>query len=377
MIRNLGGLGQGDRVLDHGVLGDVGIEHGLAPGVVIAGTSDFNGQLVARNSELRQGSVGGLGLVPARSSAGVLDPGNKPVIHVISQRLLRLCNVGQFRETLIASVEEWHFASVRCADSWDANDVVVVTEPTVHPGRLLVRTDVDQVVSGTEESSVSVRGTAHEGHRFIVRGVVGGQELVIRHVSHVGIEGVNPLGEIGVLTGVNHTEELALLVGVADNQGKRLGVVASSEARLVVREAGDVVHDRREPGVGGRIEVGRLDRVHIHFTKTIQGRVAGVTAECHTSGFNVPSHLSQGDAGRGDGGSRLGIGGHFDRTRQECLGMIPQVMINLHCDQISHRDNLPRRMAIGTEGFVNYLHEQRRRSDHLKQCGSYRHQILQ
>jgi hypothetical protein len=84
----------------------------LTSSVIVVRVRELDCELVAGYTQLRDRARFGCYFVPSRPSRGVLDPGHKPVVLVVSQCLFCLCNVTDGVEALVTAKEEWDLSAV-------------------------------------------------------------------------------------------------------------------------------------------------------------------------------------------------------------------------------------------------------------------------
>jgi hypothetical protein len=289
------------------VLGLKRVVNRLATTVVGGSVANLDRKLVTRNTELSESTRLGLDLRPARSSGGVLDPFDEPVVHGVGKCLLSSGDVGQGCETLVSTKEEGDLGAVGGSANDAADDVAVFAEETVSPSALLGATEVNEVIDRAEEASVSILGTAHSRDRSVVGNVVSSNQLLVRDMSDISIEGVDPGAEVGVLATVNQTEDDTLTIGVTGQERNVRGVVASSEATGIVREASDLVNDGREPGIIRLVKVGSLNVVDALGAKAV--KLTNTSTAANIGSDDIKTLIE-----RGDSRARLSVSAHLDGT---------------------------------------------------------------
>jgi hypothetical protein len=289
------------------VLGLKRVVNRLATTVVGGSVANLDRKLVTRNTELSESARLGLDLCPARSSGRVLDPFDEPIVHGVSKCLLSSGDVGQSCETLISTEKEGDLSAVGGSANNAADDVAVFAEETVGPSALLGAAKVDKVVDRAEEAGISILSTAHSRDRSVVRNVVSSNQLLVRDMGDISIEGVDPRAEVGVLATVDQTENHTLAVGVTGQERNVRSVIASSEATSVVGEASDLVNDRREPRIVGRVEISGLNVVDALSAKAV--KLTNTSTTTNVGSDNVKTLVE-----RGDSRTRLSVSAHLDGT---------------------------------------------------------------
>lgn len=207
----------------------------------------------------------------------------------------------------MSTKEERNLSTVSGSTNNAANNIAVLAEETVGPGVLLAAAEIEEIVDRAEETSISILGTAHGRDRSVVGNVVSGNQLGVRDVSDISIEGVDPRAEVGVLATVNQTENDTLAVRVTGQERNVRSVLACSEATGVVGETSDLVNDGREPGIVRRIPVGSLNVVDALGAKAVELTNTGTATDVGSD--NVKTLVE-----RGDGRARLSVSTHLDGT---------------------------------------------------------------
>jgi hypothetical protein len=289
------------------ILGLKRVVNRLATAVVGGSVANLDGELVTRNTKLSESARLGLDLCPARSSGGVLDPFDEPVVHGVGKCLLSSGDVGESCETLVSTEEEGDLSAVGGSANNAADNVAVFAEEAVGPSALLGTTEVNEVVDRAEEAGVSVLSTAHGRDGSVVRNVVSSNQLLIRNVGNISIEGVDPRAEVGVLATIDQTKDDALAIRITGQERDVRSVLASSKATGVVREASDLVNDRREPGIETRVKACSLDIVDALGAKAV--KLTNTSTTTDIGGDNVKTLVE-----RGDSRARLGVSTHLDGT---------------------------------------------------------------
>jgi hypothetical protein len=172
-------------------------------------------ELIARHADLDKRTRLRRDLVPPGAGGGVLDPLDEPAVDGVGESLLLRRHVGEAGEALVAAVEERNLSAVRGRRVGRADDVVVGAEEPVGPRVLLSAAHVGQVVHGADEPGVAVLGAAAEGVAGKVEAGVSVDERAVGDVGDVGVEGVDPGAEVGVLGALDDAEDGAFAVGGA------------------------------------------------------------------------------------------------------------------------------------------------------------------
>lgn len=186
---------------------------------------------------------------------------------VISQSLLirrHLLSV----EDLVSAEEVRDLSAV--GGCGDGQTLRVLGKEAVDPGVLLRAAEIKEVVHGAEEASVAVLGTAHFRNGGVIGLVVCVEENILGDLGDIGVESVEPLAEVGVLTTVHKTEEGALEVGVTSQERHMRGVFALGKTSLVILVTSLLINDRGEPGVVGGVELLRLEGVDVNLAETVK-----------------------------------------------------------------------------------------------------------
>jgi hypothetical protein len=290
--------------------------YSLADSVELAAGSLATGKLVTGNSKL-DNFLSLVNCVPARSSSGVLDPLNKPVVDGIGKSLLGLGDTLESGEALIATVEERNLSAMGRSSVGGSNNIVILAEEAVDPCLLVLTSHVEEVVNGAVEAGIAVLDTAAERLGGIVIGVVRLDQRLIRNMSTISIEGVDPRAEVAVLSAVDETKDGALSIG-GTSQHRDMGrVVSGSEAGRVVGEAGDIINDGSEPSVEGGVEVLGFEVKDVLAAEAVKLTVTALGAT-NFLGDGIKSLINGSVSGAGHG-----VGTHLDGTLEEGVRVVP------------------------------------------------------
>jgi hypothetical protein len=320
--------------LDDGVLGEVRLvdlghvsilfckndlgtgTYSLADSIELAAGSLATGKFITGNSKLNHllSLVNG---IPTRSSSGVLDPLNEPVVDRIGKSLLSLGDTLEGGEALIAAMEERNLSTVGRSSVGGSNNIVVLAEEAVDPGLLLLTSHVEEVVNGTVEASITILDTAAKRLGGVVVRVVGLDQRLVGDMSAISIEGVDPRAEVAVLSAVDEAEDGALSIGGTSQHGNMGRIVASSKTGRVVGEAGDIINDGSEPGVESGVKVLGLEVKDVNVAETVELTVTTLGA-ANFLGDGVKSLIDGSVSGAGHG-----VGAHLDGTLEEGVGVVP------------------------------------------------------
>lgn len=143
-------------------------------------------------------------------------------------------------------------------------------------------------------------------------------------MSAVGVEGVDPGAEVGVLGAVHNAEDSALAVRGTRQEGNMGRILARGEASSIVGVAGFVVDDWCEPGIEGRVEVGCLESIEVDLAQAVDLTITASGASYF--GGNSVEGFVDGCIGR----ARDGIGTHLHGTFEPGIGVVPEVVVDLH-----------------------------------------------
>lgn len=225
------------------------------------------------------------------------------------------------------------------------DNVVVGAEEAVDPSILGSTAKVLEVVHGTVEAGVTILGAAAQGFSLVAGGVVRVDQDRVFNMSTVGIEGVDPGAKVGVFGTVDNAEDCALAVGGTSQEGNMGCVVTGAEASSIVGVTGDVVDDWGEPGIEGRVEIGSLECIEVHFAQAID--LTGTASRTSNFGGHGIKGFVDGCISR----ARDGIGTHLHSTLKPRVRVVPEIVIDVDGTRgMTTEDNVVR---VSSEGYAN------------------------
>ena len=122
-------------------------------------------------------------------------------------------------------------------------------------------------------------------------------------------------------------------------------VLSCGEASSVVGVTGDVVDNRGEPGIEGRIEVGSLESIEINLAQAVDLALTGAANRAADLGGDGIKGFVDGCISR----ARDSIGTHLHGPFQPRVGVAPEVVVDLYgARRMTTEDDVVR---VSAEGY--------------------------